>query len=399
MAYGTTAYESRRVLSELRLVSIVEALSVTGPLKPLIEFSSLARAGIQDSPPLRHFLISTRRPQGAASAATDPLRVAAEKSGLTFLPIPEKRAFDLGVLARFHEAIAACRPQIIETHDSKSHFLLFLLRILHPEVRRPKWIAFHHGYTRTSLRVRLYQQLDRMSLRQADRVVTLCAPFAADLCRRGVQHRNITIIKNFVAPRATPTDEATALTRRELRIAPEECLILSVGRLSSEKAHSDLIVAFGQARERAPTVRSRLVLAGDGPERARLEQLAAPMGSQVIFCGHLADPWTLMNAADIFVLPSHSEGSPLVIFEAMAAHLPIVATSVGGIPETLNNEVNALLVPPMEPAALAGALLRLLADAELRSTLRAAAGREVASFSPAAYAGRLLNVYRQVLRT
>lgn len=383
--------------AELRLLSIVEALTVTGPLKPLIESSAVARTEVRGKPPLRHFLMSTRRYTESSPAKPDLLRAAAESSGLIFLPIQEKGAFDVGVLARYYRAILATRPDLIETHDCKSHFLLFLIRILHPELRRCKWVAFHHGYTRTSWRIRLYQQLDRVSLRQADHVITLCAPFAHDLCSKGVKRESITVIKNFIAPRDPPTNEAKAQVRRELHIAANEHLILSVGRLSREKAHSDLLAAFREVLRRNSALRPRLVLVGDGPERPGLQRLAADLGSAVTFCGHLADPWVLMNAADLFALPSHSEGSPLVLFEAMAARLPIVATSVGGIPETVFDEVSALLVPPNSPDDLATALLRLLEDDSLRHRLRAAAAAKVASYSPIAYVTHLFGIYDSLL--
>lgn len=382
---------------ELRLLSIVEATTVTGPLKPLLGFSALVRHGFRGRPGVRHVLLSTRRPALEQAGAADPLRQAVTTIGADFIAIPERRPLDTRVLAALHTEIGNAAPDIVETHDCKSHFLFHLLRRRHPRLRRHKWLAYHHGYTRTSLKVELYQQLDRISLRRADGVITLCRPFAADLSRRGVQPGKIHVLKNFVAEAATPSAADVAQARARLGVEPDECLILCVGRLSREKAQSDLIQALQGIASGPSTPALRLVLVGDGPERARLQSLAAPLGPKVVFAGHLADPWPLLNAADIFVLPSHSEGSPLVIFEAMAARLPIVATSVGGIPETLTHEADALLVPPRAPAELAAAILRLAGDAALRERLGAAAARALANHSPDAYASRLFGIYDLLL--
>ena len=381
----------------VRLMSIVEATTVTGPVKPLLMFSALIRNGFGEREAVRHVVVSTRRPPLLADPAGDALRTQVLEIGATFVAVAERHPFDPRVITGLRSAIRDASPDVIETHDSKSHFMLFLLRQRHSQLRRIGWVAYHHGYTRTSWKVRLYQQLDRLSLRQADRVVTLCEPFARQLSRRGVSAAKLEIIKNFVPPTAAPSGEALLAARAALGIGPTERVIICIGRLSREKAQADLLEAFAKVSSNPGAPPLRLVLVGDGPERHRLESMAARIAPRVIFTGHLRDPWPLLNAADIFALPSHSEGSPLVLFEAMAARRPIVATRVGGIPETLTDGLDAVLVPPRDPAALAAALLRLAADDALRQRLGAAAGRALAEYSPDAYASRVLRIYDSVL--
>jgi len=340
--------------------------------------------------------MSTRRPTLVSRPEGDQLRKAGQEAGLPLIAVPERHPLDLGVIPRMRRVIGEVCPDLVETHDCKSHFLFYLLRALYPRVRRCKWIAFHHGYTRTSWRVSLYQQLDRLTLRHADHVVTLCKPFAQMLSRRGVRPENITILTNFISRRPSPSAHALTLAREDLRIAPDECIIICVGRLSSEKGHADLIAALNGVSQIDRTRPLRLVVVGDGPEQDKIERLAANLGHRVLLTGHVSDPWPLLNASDIFVLPSHSEGSPLVIFEAMAAGLPIVATSVGGVPETLTDGEDALLVPPSDPDALAIALARLIKNEPLRSRLGTAALAALERHSPDAYASRLLGVYDKV---
>ena len=379
-------------------MSLVEAATATGPVKPLLAFSALVRSGFQGRLPVRHFLVSTRRGSTAKSLDADPLRLAAEAAGMSFLPVTERGRFDTRVLADFRQAIADVDPDIVETHNFKSHFLLYLLRKRHAELRRFKWLAFHHGYTRTSWMVRFYQQLDHITLRAADHVVTVCQPFARELIRSGVKPHNLSVISNFTTPRPIPAASSIAAARRDFAIDANDCLVLAIGRLSREKGHADLLAAFRQALSRDTSRPLRLVLVGDGPERSRLEHLAEPVAARVVFTGHLPDPWPLLNAADIFTLPSHSEGSPLVLFEAMSARCPIVASAVGGIPEVLVHGKTGLLVPPRQPPALRDAILMLANAPELRSSLNTAAALAVSEYTPGRYASCLLGIYEAVLQ-
>lgn len=383
--------------NELRLMSIVEAATATGPVKPLLAFSCLARSGFEGHLPIQHFLMSTRRSASEDSAA-DPLRLAAEAAGIGFHPIAERRRFDTRVLIKLREAIARLHPDIVETHDCKSHFLLYLLRRRDPELRRLKWLAFHHGHTRTSWTIQLYQQLDRITLRAADKVVTLSQSFARDLIRYGVKPHNLRVVSNFTTPRPTPAASSIAAARGDFGIDGNDCMVLAIGRLSREKGHADLLAAFRQALSRETDRPLRLVLVGDGPERSRLESLAKPIADRVIFTGYLHDPWPMLNAADIFALPSHSEGSPLVLFEAMSARCPIVASAVGGIPEVLVHGKSGLLVPRRKPSALRDAILRLAAEPELRNSLSTAAAAAVSEYTPARYASCLLEIYEGILQ-
>src|SRR6185312_6101104 len=110
---------------------------------------------------------------------------------------------------------------------------------------------------------------------------------------------------------------------------------------------------------------------------------------KVVFTGYLPDPWPLLNAADIFTLPSHSEGSPLVLFEAMSAGCPIVASAVGSIPEVLVHGKTGLLVPRRTPPALRDAILALANAPQLRDSLSAAAASAVSEYTPGRYASCL----------
>jgi glycosyltransferase involved in cell wall biosynthesis len=148
-----------------------------------------------------------------------------------------------------------------------------------------------------------------------------------------------------------------------------------VARLHRQKGLGDLLAAVAWVRERVPDV--RLLLIGEGELRDELEAQARALGlsGAVIFAGIRTDVAEIVAALDIFVLPSLWEGTSNAVLEAMAAGLPIVATAVGGTPEVVVDGVTGLLVPPRDPSALAGALVTLLQDADLRHRM-GRAGRE-----------------------
>jgi glycosyltransferase involved in cell wall biosynthesis len=381
--------------STLKVVSIVEALTVTGPVKPLLMFSEFSRSGQTDWPRLEHTLITTRRRQDV-DAARDPLGAAALAAGIAFETVHEAAPFDVRIVAPIARAIAKAQPDIIETHDCKSHFIVWAVRLFSRAARRPRWIAFHHGYTSTSWRIALYQQLDRLTLRFADRVVTLCEPFRRMLIERGVPSEKLDVISNALKPRNAPSESEVAALRRTLGIRADECVIVCVGRLSVEKAQGDLIAACKRSNDRNPALRYRVLLIGEGPERIQLQAAAAAAPNvKVDFLGHLADPWAYFFAANIFALPSHSEGSPLVLLEAMAAGRAIVATRVGGVPEAVEDGICALLVEPANSVAFSEALARIASDPAQGERLGAAALHAVAQFTPARYAARLFAIYRR----
>jgi glycosyltransferase involved in cell wall biosynthesis len=187
--------------------------------------------------------------------------------------------------------------------------------------------------------------------------------------------------------------------KENLGISAGERVILAVGRLSKEKAHIDLIAAFKQFCETNPNSKARLVIVGEGPERERLSSAAqrSGCGKRISLVGQASDVRPFYALADMLVLPSHSEGSPNVLLEAMAALVPIVATAVGGVPEIVTNNEHVLLVSPKDPAALAAAILRLH-DPELTRRLITNASALVSKqFSPEAYARSLVSFYREVI--
>jgi glycosyltransferase involved in cell wall biosynthesis len=278
----------------------------------------------------------------------------------------------------------------------KSHFLAKLSGL----GKRLPWVAYHHGYTTTDIKMRVYNQLNRWSLPSAARVVTVCRPFAEQLARAGVDPRRIRVKHNSVAAPAPVAEAEVAALRARLGVKEGERVLLAVGRLSREKGLADLVRALARLRETAPVENFKLVILGEGPERSSVEEEARRLGlvERVVFAGHASDVRPFYALADALALPSHSEGSPHVLLEAMASGVPVAATGVGGVPEIVADEETALLVPPRDPSALAGALARLLSDRTLaRALAERAREHALAHFSPESFARSLLETYCELL--
>ncbi|HLG14438.1 MAG TPA: glycosyltransferase [Blastocatellia bacterium] len=357
----------------IRLLAVVEAATVTGPVKNLLDFATRAR-NLAASPRIETTIATFRR-----TAATDSSRfvAAAEQAGVEVEIIPERFRFDPRVIALLRDVVTRREPQIVQTHSVKSHFLMRLSGVW----RQRPWAAFHHGYTSTDLKMRAYNQLDRWSLRRAARVVTVSQVFAGQLTRRGVEPERISVLHNSIDPgyAAAVSERDVSELRARLGITDRDKVILSVGRLSREKGHTDLVKALKYLVDQPSQVNAKLVIVGDGPERPRIERTAAALGIQdrIILAGRAGDARPYFALADVFALPSHSEGSPNVLLEAMAAGVPVVATNVGGVPEIVTHNVSALLVRPHDPQSIAASIGLALADLELARGLTARARDQV----------------------
>lgn len=381
------------------IFAMLEANRLTGPVKNLLEFCVRSRQMGDYSPgfAIDCSLATFRRDRHDPADSQAEFVRAAEAARVKLEFISERFRFDPRVLEQLRKLVQREGPDIIQTHNVKSHFLVWWSGLW----RKYPWIAFHHGYTTTDLKMCVYNQLDRWSLPTADRVVTVSYSSARELARIGVRASRLRVVHNATNPDPVECDPAAAFAlRRSLGISHEHCLVLAAGRLSREKGHSDLVTAFRYLAQQQPATPICLVLAGDGPERHRIEAMTKSLGGnhRVLFPGHVSDLRAYYAMADLMVLPSHSEGSPNVLLEAMAAGLPIVATSVGGVPEIVCHGQSAILVEPRKPRALAQGISLLLSDRSLAKQLGTNARRAVRAYhSPLARTRALIQIYNELV--
>ena len=194
---------------------------------------------------------------------------------------------------------------------------------------------------------------------------------------------------------------AAGAIERELAIEKDAVLLLSVGRLESNKGFSVLAASLA-AKKAALPPRWRWVLVGTGPEEAFLRRRARELGisDRIRWAGELSDAWLagLYRRADLFIHPTLYEGSSLVTLEAMAHRKAVVATAAGGIPDKIEHGESGFLVPPGDVEAMGAAIVEALSDPpRLREIGRRARLRVEAEFDWKKRAKRLLEIYREVL--
>jgi glycosyltransferase involved in cell wall biosynthesis len=251
-----------------------------------------------------------------------------------------------------------------------------------------------HGFTGGGWKNRLYEQLQCRAFRRFDAVVAVSQPLVERLVRAGVPAERIHGVSNAWPDAEQPLDRAAA--RQALGIPPDGLVAGWVGRLSYEKGADVLLDALLHLVD-LPIVVS---VVGQGIERAALQCRARRLGLDqlILWHGSRRDAGRLFRAFDVFVMSSRTEGTPMVLFEAMAAGVPVVATRVGGVPDVVSPE-EAALVPANDPVALA-AEIRAVYRNPAASQERALRARERLrrDFSIAPWVGRYEAIYRLVSR-
>src|SRR5204863_9293069 len=282
------------------------------------------------------------------------------------------------------------RPSIVQTHGYKATAVAYLLR----QLWLPwPWIGFFHGFTTEDLKSRFYQWVEQRLLGAAERIVVMSHAQA-----RALRHgsRRVRIISNAVLvppPAGDPWErDRLAAIAGSLR----RPIVGVLGRVSPEKG-VDLFLDACAVLARRGLAFSALV-AGDGPERARLEAQCRRLGleSCVRFLGRVDNVDVMYSNLDLVVLPSRYEGLPNTMLEAMQADVPVVATAVGAVPEVIGTSCAARVVEPRSVTALADAMERAVTEGD--SPAAAAARREVVSrFSLEHRLEAHVDLYRELL--
>ena len=253
----------------------------------------------------------------------------------------------------------------------------------------PIVIDHWHGFTRFNVKRRL---ICRLLGRFTDLSLAVSRGVRDYLVSQGgLDPAKVRVVANGVDVAAIDSARPGPLVRRELGLPESSPVIGLVGRLDHwGKGHKELFEAMAILKERHPV---HALIVGGGRRIDEIKALAASLGlaGEVHFLGTRRDVPDLLNAMDIFVLPSHSEGVSLALLEAMAAGLPVIATSVGGTPEVVMDGENGLLIPPRDAEALAGALARLLEAPDFAKKLGANARRHVREHYSLDRLGREIN--------
>ncbi len=321
--------------------------------------------------------------------ALPPSLVAIQDAGLeVFCHAPAHRAY-LRERRLHRDTIMRWGAEVVHTHGYRADLLAGSAA---QSLGRAQ-VTTVHGFTGGDWKNRLYERLQLRAFRHFDAVIAVAGPVRDRLVASGLAASPITVLPNAWASTAPPLDRAAA--RAALGLAADAIVVGWVGRLSPEKGADVLLEAIARMGRLDLTVS----FIGDGAARTTLVDQASRLGlsDRVRWHGLVPEAARLYPAFDCFVLSSRTEGTPIALFEAMAAGVPVVATRVGGVPDVVS-EAEAMLVPSEQPAALAEAIAGVLGaptDAARRSAQ--ARLRLAQRYAPGPWLERHLALYRTVL--
>jgi glycosyltransferase involved in cell wall biosynthesis len=331
--------------------------------------------------------------RGVAGRLVCPLGSAISEEifapGLAVAPVPMGGDLDVGFIGRLRAEIRRWGPDLVHLHSRRGADVLGAIAarrsrvpvVLSRRVTNPEPAVL------APLKYRLY-----------DRVITISAAIAEGLVAAGVDRGKIRIVHSTVPPHGPAAPWERGRFERAFGLAPAHCVVGMAAQFIERKGHGILLDAVPRLIEARPEL--RFLLVGQGPLGAAIAQRIRDdgLGDHVLLPGFRPDLADFIGCFDLLVHPALDEGLGVVLLEASAAGVPIVAARAGGIPEAVRDGVNGLLVPPADAAALVEAVLRLAVSPALRAEL-GAGGRRLMDeeFSVDGMVDGNLAVYKELL--
>jgi glycosyltransferase involved in cell wall biosynthesis len=323
---------------------------------------------------------STTLVAGSLARGEDSMDFLAERLGIDVVSVPELQRevsplHDARSVRHLTTLIRRERPHILHTHTAKAGAIARAAALLAGDARPPIVVHTFHGHVLKgyfgSGRTSFFRQVERSLARSSDVLVAVSPEVRDELVAHGVAPRNKFVVIRLGIPLADRLGDPTADLdyRRLYGIPPEAFVIGWVGRMTGVKDTGAVLEIVRATRKRG--VDAVLCMVGDGPDRERLEQLAHDLGiaRASYFVGYQSDVAGYYRLFDAFVLPSVNEGTPVSVIESLASGTPVVANSVGGVPDIVRDGVDGFLVESGDTEGAAERLAQLAADPELRARL------------------------------
>ena len=364
----------------INIIQVIDTLQVGGAQSLLLTFA----AAVQPLP-VNLTLVSLQHHPDS------PVPNALIELGVTVHTLPAPRLFDVTRLRQLTAIFKQEKYDITHTHLSYAN----ILGAMAGRLTGVPVIATLHNVI-AAKQSKAARRAEQFMLNYSASQVIAVGHLVADANQERFGRRTIKVVPNAVADAipSLPLDERNAL-RQALVGDEKRPLLISVGRLTAQKAFSELLIAFAQVRKTNPSV--ALIIAGTGEDYEMLARKIETMGlsGHAHLLGRRDDISRLLAVSDIFISSSHWEGLPIAVLEAMAAGLPVIGTAVGEMPRVLVAGTG-IIVPPQEPDSIAAAIITLLADPAQRQTMgQAAAAHITAHYSATAWAEKLLVLSRQ----
>ena len=320
--------------------------------------------------------------------ASTPISERLRARGLEVVDLQARQLLDAGAFARLRGLVRLWRPDVIHAHLMHSIILGGLV-----SSREARFVATLHNEMNPGedLPTRLKRGLEGFMLSRRAKVVVACGPRVALTQRSRVGQTPLLTIPNRISQPARLSPEERESLRHELGYGPADMVVLAAGRVSPQKGFDLLVEAFGSITE---SLAKLLILGAGDLQKLQSHIGATARGGSVQLLPSREDIHRVLAAADIFVLPSRWEGLPLVLLEAMAVGLPVIASNVGDV-ASATGRTGALLVPPEDVPALFEAISTLVQMPDRRVALATAAQEAVKPFLDLdAFARELLAAYR-----
>jgi len=278
------------------------------------------------------------------------------------------RMMSFKLFQRLYQLLKTEKPNMVHTHGGRANLYgrlaarLAGIKCIVTTVHSYSDLDYNKAWHNT-----WFSLVDRLTWVFNDYFIAVSHDLGNSLATRGVVPHRIAVVHNGI----TPWQGQRVDLRHAFSLGPGP-VICAVGRFVPVKRFDILLKAMSKVLEALPD--ANLVLVGEGPEEGDMRLFAQALGieKRLSFIGYRQDARAILSSADIFVMSSDMEGLPIVLLEALAALVPVVATRVGGIPEVVEGDRTAILVPNNNPHALAEALVATLADktaAEHRAAL------------------------------
>ncbi|MFH1730548.1 MAG: glycosyltransferase [Planctomycetota bacterium] len=314
-----------------------------------------------------------------------------EGAGVRCIGIESKGRLPFALARCFSKIFRAEAPDIIHSHGYKCD-LAMLLADTGGAVR----MTTVHGWLSRGLRERFYEWLNVQCCKRFDRVIVFCEDYRRRLVSRGVREHLVRVIPVGLDTAVVPREGTDC--RKRWAVPEGGVLVAQLGRLSQEKHPETFVEIAVRLSDEFPD--ARFVLVGDGAMRATLEQTIASAGKSdaIMLAGYVVGMADVIDALDIVVSCSTTEGVPRTLLEAGAGAVPVVATDVGGVPDAVDDGVTGIICPPGDVRAIADGIRRLIKDAGLRARMGIAAkGRIATVFSVDTCSQRLIDDYEILL--
>ncbi|MCL5958224.1 MAG: glycosyltransferase [Chloroflexi bacterium] len=372
-------------MGTVKVLQIVDQLGGGGAERVVVDIATHLPSGYEP-------LVCVTRARGSLAYAPK-----LKERNVPFVPVGRRWRYDVVGLMQLRRLVSDFRPDIVHTHLAGSNAIGRLLRL---SAHIPVLISHEHTWAydpRDRVRILANRLLSPLS----DAIVAVSGADRRQLIK--VEHlppHKISVIYNGVDFSRVDNHVPSAIYRQTLGIDERTFLAAIVGKLEFQKGHDVLLESLTKVVTRLPSF--KLLVLGEGSLRVELEAKTSELNlhDHVVFMGFADDVGSVLSCVDLVVMPSHFEGHPLALLEAMAAGRTVIATDVGGVPEVIRPGETGILIPPGSPDALASSILDVASAPDMAAKLGRAAAADVrARFSIQAAMAQYLALYERLLST